>query len=77
MERLNIQIAKINRHALTGLLLIIPCGLCYRIIEMFSLEKNGINSEWASLVLIFLFIMEVYLSIIFIWLDLLSNKKMN
>jgi hypothetical protein len=62
---------------LIALVVIIPIGLCYRLIEIYQLEKIGIDSEWTGIILIFLVAMEVYLLVLFTWLRLIMNKRMS
>jgi ABC-type siderophore export system fused ATPase/permease subunit len=77
MEKLNILLSKINNRILIVLLLIIPAGFCYRIIQMYQFESTGVSSEWTSIILIFLIAVELYLIIMFIWLRLIIHRKMS
>lgn len=77
MHQFNKSLYRLNNYALVALLVLIPVGFIYRIIQAHALEDGVTSTEWMGIVLMLLIAMEIYLLVHFIWLRLLNNAKVN
>ena len=76
LEELNTTFSRLINIILIALLVMIPAGFCYRLIEMYHFENSGIDAEWTGIILIFLVAMEAYLLVLFTWLRLIMRRRM-
>ena len=76
MITLNRALTMILYYLLPALLVLLPVGAIYRIIEAKQLEGTGVSSEWTGVLLIFLVAMEFYLMLHYFWFRLIFRRAL-